>query len=154
MRKVGLILLVATMALVSSARPALAIKAFYDVFTAEYIAEHEDREFAEFVTKKAKCYVCHQGRKSKKNHNLYGIHLVEPLDKKKDKKDVEKITKALKRAALLHSDPKDKKSPTYGELIAAGKLPGGELESLKKEPKKPKEPVKPQPEKKEPPTAG
>ena len=39
----------------------------------------------------------------------------------------------------MPSDPKDKKSPTFAELIAEGKLPGGKLEDVLKEPE-PKEP--------------
>ena len=45
------------------------------------------------------------------------------------------IKKALAKVAEMHSDPKDDKSPTYGELIKASKLPGGDLEESKKEPK-------------------
>jgi hypothetical protein len=33
---------------------------------------------------------------------------------------------ALNKVAGLKSDPKDPKSPTFGESIKAGKLPGGE----------------------------
>ena len=34
----------------------------------------------------------------------------------------------------MHTDPDDDKSPTYGKLIKANKLPGGSLESVQKEP--------------------
>jgi hypothetical protein len=108
---------------------------FQKVFFAEYITEHEDKEFSEYVTKKVKCFICHQG-KSKKNHNPYGIHLVKLLDKKEDKKDTKKIKAALEKVGKLHSDPKDDKSPTYAELIAQSKLPGGTLEEARKEPPK------------------
>ena len=118
--------------------PALAIKQFQDEWFELYLADNENKEFAEMARSKAKCYICHQGKK-KSNHNPYGIHLVELLDKKKDKKDVEKIVKALKEVGELHSDPKDDSSPTYAELIAQGKLPGGSLEEAKEEPKKTEE---------------
>jgi hypothetical protein len=134
MRKAGLILSIGVAA-VFGARQAHGVAQFQKVFMDEYIAEHENKEFAEYVTKKVKCFVCHQG-KLRKNHNPYGIHLVELLDRKKDVRDVPKIKAALEKVAKMHSDPKDDKSPTYSELIAAGKLPGGELEEVQKEPKK------------------
>jgi hypothetical protein len=119
------------------AKQAMAIAQFQAVFLKEYINDHEDKEFAKFVKTKARCHVCHQGKVDPKHvhHNAYGKHLVELLDAKTDKKDVEKIKKALAKVAEMHSDPKDDKSPTYGELIKAGKLPGGDLEESKKEPK-------------------
>jgi len=90
--------------------------------------------FAELATgAKTKCFVCHQGKK-KKDRNPYGIALSELLTKK-DKKDTEKIVKALKAVDKIHTNPKDEKSPTYGELIKAGKLPGGSLEDAMKSPK-------------------
>jgi hypothetical protein len=57
------------------------------------------------------------------------------LDKKEDKDNEEKIVEALDKVAKMHVDPKDDKSPTYGDLIAKGTLPGGTLEEAKKEPK-------------------
>ena len=55
------------------------------------------------------------------------------MDKKEDAKDKEKILAALKKVEDLHSDPEDDKSPTYGELIRANKLPGGPLEEVQKD---------------------
>jgi hypothetical protein len=40
-----------------------------------------------------------------------------------DNKD--KIGEALDKAAQLKSKPGDSSSPTFGDLIKAGKLPGG-----------------------------
>jgi len=120
-------------AAVAGADSALAVMQFQNAFMEKYIKNHEDKKFSEFVTTKVKCFVCHQGKK-RTNHNAYGVHLVELLDKKKDVRDVAKINEALDKVAKLHSDPKDDKSPTYGELIAKGTLPGGELEDVKKEP--------------------
>jgi len=45
---------------------------------------------------------------------------------KADKEDAEKIRKALDTVAKMKSDPKDEKSPTFGELLQAGQLPGGD----------------------------
>jgi hypothetical protein len=134
MRKLGLMAILSMLAIGASAQPALAVVQFQNVFLKEYIDKHENKEFAKSVKEmKVKCLICHQGKK-RTNHNPYGIHLVELLDRKKDLKDVEKIKAALDKVAKMHSDPKDEKSPTYGELIAAGKLPGGELEEVEKEP--------------------
>ena len=131
-------LLIAAFALTTlffaSAQPALAVAKFQKVFFDHYLKEHKDEEFAEYVKTKVKCYVCHQGKK-KKNHNPYGVHLVKLLDKKKDAKDDAKIVASLEKVGKMPSNPKDKKSPTYAELIAKGQLSGGKLEDLKKEPK-------------------
>jgi hypothetical protein len=114
---------------------ALAVKAFSDEFRAKYVKEKpandKEKQFAEAVTK-AKCLVCHEG-KSKRDRNPYGVQLSKLLDKKADKDNVEKIQKALDRVAKMKSDPKKKDSSTFGELIAAGKLPGGEPQEEKKE---------------------
>ncbi len=55
---------------------------------------------------------------------------------KKDAKKPEKIAEGLKKALAMHVDPKDEKSETYLDRLKAGKWPGGDLEDLKKEPKK------------------
>ena len=116
---------------------ANAIKPFSDQFKAKYVKEKprndKEKALAEAVAK-AKCLVCHEG-KSKKNRNVYGKQLAELLDKKTDKENVEKIKKALDRVAKTKVDAKKKDSPTFGDLIAQGKLPGGEpkTEEEKKE---------------------
>lgn len=139
------------------AKPCFAVlqfqKEFYEIYNIDKKAE-EKTDFAKAVLE-AKCYLCHQGKKSKKNRNCYGQEMSKLLDAKKDKKDKEKIAAAIQKVAKLHTDPKDEKSPTYGDLIKAGKLPCGPLEEAKKEPE-PKEgteddmevekPVAPKPE--------
>jgi hypothetical protein len=136
MRKLALTLIVALTASVLYVQSAAAIAPFQAAFIKLYVNDHEDKEFAKYVKTKAKCHICHQGKVSPKNvhHNAYGVHLVELLDAKTDKKDVDKINEALAKVAEMHSDPEDEKSPTYGELIAQSKLPGGELEESQKEP--------------------
>ncbi|HUT93863.1 MAG TPA: hypothetical protein VMY37_30650 [Thermoguttaceae bacterium] len=141
MRKAWLFAVTAALAagavLGGSTPSALAIKPFSDQFRAKYVKEKpaNDREkaLAEAVTK-AKCLVCHEG-KSKKNRNPYGKQLAELLDKKTDKENVEKIHKAMDKVAKMKSDAKKKDSPTFGELIAAGKLPGAEPKEEKEEEK-------------------
>ena len=105
----------------SAARPAYAIKQFFDEFKAMYVKDGSPLA-AEVET--AKCNVCHVG-KSKKDRNAYGNALAELLDKKEDAKNVEKIKQALADVAKMPSDPDKKDSPTFGKLIEDGKLPGG-----------------------------
>ncbi|QDT67746.1 hypothetical protein MalM25_06490 [Planctomycetes bacterium MalM25] len=112
------------------ATPSLAIKQFQDQYFEKY-ADGSDEGFSE-LAKEAKCYNCHQGKK-KKNRNAYGQALAEHLSKK-DKKDVEKIVAALEKVAEESSNADDPDAPTFGELIAEGKLPGGTLEESKEEP--------------------
>ena len=127
--------LVVAAALLVTARSAKAIPNFQKAFFKLYLEEHEDEEFVAFMKRKAKCFICHQGKKDKHNHNAYGDHLVELLDHKKDKKDFEKITNALKEVEELPFDPEDEESQTYAERIAESKLPGADtLEELQEEP--------------------
>jgi hypothetical protein len=136
MRRFVVMLVTAVVFLGSSAPQASAIVPFMKEFQKLYITPETDEEFAELVMgKKTKCLVCHQGKK-RKHHNPYGEHLEHLLDKKKDKKDKEKIIAALKKVEKTHIDPKDDKSPTYGDLIEANKLPGGPLKDVQKEPEK------------------
>jgi len=102
-----------------------ADKAFRDRFVAVYVKadskDAKDKAFAAAV-EKAKCAICHEG-KSKKNRNLYGKALAELLTRKTDTENKEKIQAALKKVEKKRADPKNDKSPTFGELIKAGKLP-------------------------------
>lgn len=125
-------LLVALAASYFMTEAAEAIPAFQTQFYKKYLDGNENAEYVNLVKKEAKCWLCHQG-KDRKHHNAYGIHLTEHLTKK-DIKDVEKIIKALDTVAALHSNPDDDKSKTYGEMIAAGELPGGSVEACKEEP--------------------
>ncbi len=135
MQKLVLMLSVIVLAISSLAQPAQAIKQFSNEFMKLYKVDKESEEKTDFAKAvlEAKCYVCHQGKK-KKNRNSYGTELSKLLDKKKDKKDTKKIIEALEKVAKMHTEAKDEKSPTYGELIQAGKLPGGPLADAKKEP--------------------
>ena len=120
----------------ATARPAMAIKPFYDVFKKDYLDDNPNKKFVEEVENGTnKCLVCHQG-KSKKNRNPFGKELAKLLDKKKDAKNTEKISESIKKVLAMHVDPKDDKSETFGDRLKAGKFPGGDLEDLKKEPPK------------------
>lgn len=122
---------------INLAQPALAVLQFQKVFVNHYVGDDKESDWA-IQVKEAKCWACHQG-KSRKQHNPYGVHLVPLLDRKKDAKNPEKIVEALEKVAAMHSIEGDDSSPTYGELIKAGKLPGGTLEECKTEPEKPAE---------------
>jgi len=108
----------------ATARPALAIKQFNDEFKAVYVkpdsSDPAEKALAAAV-ETAKCNLCHKG-KEKKDRNAYGEALAELLDKKEDAKNVDKIRKALETVAAKASPDG---GPTFGELIKAGKLPGG-----------------------------
>jgi len=105
----------------ASVREAYAIKQFADEFKAVYVKDGTPLAAA---VEEAKCNVCHVG-KSKKDRNAYGEALAKLLDKKEDAKNVEKIRKALEDVAAQSSDPAKADAPTFGQLIAEGKLPGG-----------------------------
>lgn len=100
------------------ARPAFAVKQFYDEFKEVYV---NNGSLDASMVAKAKCNICHEG-KSKKNKNAYGKLLDELLDRKKDAKNPQKIREALEKVAAAKSPA----GPTYGELLKEGKLPVSE----------------------------
>ncbi len=114
--------------LLAPAESAHAIAPFKKEFDAKYVKEDpstpEEIAFAAAV-KKVKCNVCHVGKK-KKDRNAYGDALDALLDRKADMKNKAKIQEALDKVADMKSDADDPNSPTFGELIKQGKLPGGE----------------------------
>jgi hypothetical protein len=134
MSKPTLTLFVASIVFGVGLRHATATPAFQAAFTKAYVTDNKDEEFVK-LAKEAKCNICHQGKVNPKNihHNAYGKELMKLLEAKKDNKNAKKIQEALEKVAKVHTDAKDKKSPTYGELIAKGKLPGGELKESKRE---------------------
>jgi hypothetical protein len=132
MHRLALTLSLVVVAVLATTRPAHAIPQFQKEFVILYVGDDKDSDFGKLV-KQAGCFTCHQG-KLRKNHNPYGEHLDELLDKKTDMKNPEKIVEALKKVEAMHSVAGDDKSPTYGELIKQGQLPGGSLEDVKKEP--------------------
>jgi hypothetical protein len=91
----------------------------------------EDKAFV-VVVENAKCSVCHEPGDNRKLRNRYGKALAEIIKPKdaadwKGEKDAKKIEEAFEKVAVIHIDVKDDKSPTYGDLIKQGKLPGGEV---------------------------
>jgi hypothetical protein len=138
MQKFAFVLVVGAVAVGSLAQPAQAVKQFSDQFNKLYNVDKKDKDPSDFAKAvlEAKCYNCHQGKKSKHNRNRYGAELAKLLDKKKDAKNPAKIIEALETVAKIHTDPSDPNSPTYGDLIQAGQLPGGPLADSKQEPPK------------------
>jgi hypothetical protein len=116
--------------LLTSASIAAAHPQFQKQFLDKYVKGNSNKEFVTLVQKKAKCFVCHdtkkddKGKTNKKNRNAYGNELAK-LITKNDRKDVKKIQDALEKVSKLKSDTKDPNSPTFGDLIAQGKLPAG-----------------------------
>jgi hypothetical protein len=107
---------------------ARAIPAFNKEFVDKYVkkepANDSEKALAAAVNK-VKCNVCHMGT-NKKMRNEYGKALKGLLDKKTDIKNVAKIQGALEKVAGMKSNPSDPSSPTFGELLDQGKLPGGD----------------------------
>ncbi len=125
-------------ALVANVRVARAIPPFWKEFEAKYVkpdsADEKEKAFAAAAenAKTGKCNVCHLGS-DKKMRNAFGKQLAMLLKKDNFKADRLKsegdkakaeIAAALEAVAGMKSG--DDKSPTFGELIAQGKLPGGE----------------------------
>lgn len=117
--------------LVSASPTAKAVPQFKKEFDALYVKPDSEngneKVFAETV-EKVKCDVCHVPKKPKKMRNGYGEALSQFLDHKADKNNKEKIIEALEKVAAMKSVADDDNAPTFGELIAAGKLPGGEVD--------------------------
>ena len=134
MRFACLFLVASAVFIFGVAQPAAGVQQFFDAFVKTYVTDHPDKKFVELVTKDAKCHVCHKG-KNRKNHNVFGEELDTLLDRKTDVKDQEKILAAFNKVLDMHVDPKNDKSETYRDRVKSGKLPAGELDDLKKEPK-------------------
>lgn len=91
----------------------------------------ENKAYIKLVAKgKDRCLVCHQGKK-RHNYNPYGQQFVGNLTED-DKKDDDKIKEWLTKVGKMHSNADDDSSPTYNELIADRKFPGGDVEELRK----------------------
>ncbi len=126
---IGLCGLAVAIAFLWQPPPAEAIREFREEFLVLYVNRDSDdptdQAFAELV-EKADCYLCHEGR-LRRDRNRYGAALAELLDRFEDRRDAARIRAALQKVDEIRSDAEDDQSPTFGELIRAGKLPGGEL---------------------------
>lgn len=113
-----------------SESPSRGHAEYQRVFQEQYVKAPDVDKAYRALVRKAKCYVCHQG-KDRKNYNRYGLALTAHL-KEGDKKDKPKTLAALAAVATEMSDGEGSRS--FGDLIAGGDLPGGPLEESKKEP--------------------
>ncbi len=111
----------------AGAPAAHAVPNFKKEFDSMYVkadsTDPAEKQLAADVDR-VKCNVCHMPA-SKKERNAYGRALSKFL-KKADKDDTPKIHSALEKVADMKVDPNDANSPTFGDLIKQGKLPGGE----------------------------
>jgi hypothetical protein len=131
MKKSFLLALSAVIALSAwfvSVDPARAIAPFKKEWDKRYVKKDSavpaEKALAEAAAT-AKCTVCHMGEE-RKNHNPYGKELKKLLNKKTDKDNTEKMNQAFDTVEKIHSNPNDPTSPTFGDLIKQGKLPGGD----------------------------
>lgn len=119
-------------------RAALALPPFFKEFQATYLkpdsSDEQEQAFAKQVTDSVKCNVCHVQGEKKTVRNAYGTQLSELLKKDNFKADRLKaepdkckaeIVAAFEAVASKKSG--DENSPTFGELIAQHKLPGGDV---------------------------
>src|SRR4029079_16724049 len=107
---------------------------FQQVFIDRYLADHPDRDFVDYVRCQAKCNVCHQGCENRKNHTDYGRELAKRLNALADRNNTAKILAAYKEVADLPADASNPTGPTFGQRIADGQLPAGQLDDAKREP--------------------
>lgn len=135
MHRLSFIVLFSMIAGMFGSDPALAFVQFQKQWVETYIDKEDDsdenKKYIKMVAKgKDRCLVCHQGKK-RVHYNPYGEHFVGNLTED-DKKDKKKIAEWIATVGEMHSDPDDDESPTYDELIAAKKFPGGDVEDLRK----------------------
>jgi hypothetical protein len=110
--------------------PAWAVPAFSEAFKKKYVEGNGNQAFVDAVAG-AKCNVCHMGEK-KKDKNEYGKAVGKFLmkgdfagDSKKYDPKSEEGMKVLAEGLDKAAAEKSSGGMTYGELIKAGKLPGG-----------------------------
>jgi Leucine Rich Repeat (LRR) protein len=137
-RVAWLALFAAAMVVTGRAPTAQALPPFFKEFQAKYVkadsADEKDKAFANTVTQTAKCNVCHVAGQDKKARNAYGKQLAMLLKKdnfkaERLKAEAEKCTAEIVAAldAVAAMKSAEGESPTFGELIAQGKLPGGDV---------------------------
>ena len=122
MKKVCACLVLLSVALVWCMQSASALPPFNKEWMAKYNAGEANAEF-----KEARCNVCHAGD-NKKMKNEYGKAVGKYLTKAKYQavKDDEAAAKKYILEGLQKAEgDKGGAGKSYGELIKAGKLPGG-----------------------------
>ncbi len=121
--------LTAAVIVASAAAPAAAVPAFREQFRAKYIKpdSNNPQDIAlRDAFDGAGCNLCHVGE-DRTNRNAYGRALATLVSRKTDTRNKEKIQAALDKVAAMKSRPEDPRSPSFGEIIASGKLPTDEV---------------------------
>lgn len=102
----------------------------YPIYKKPFEAKYVQPGMPLFVAWKGEtktCFVCHFAGSTKKTYAAYGFAFKKFVTKKDGKVLTaaleKKINDAFDAVEKLPSDPEDKSSPTFGELIKAGKLP-------------------------------
>ncbi len=143
MKKIGLYVLFAVLAVTVAGRSAAPVHAFppfkkeFDNLYIKEAPETDAEKSLKEAAATAKCGICHNGPegKEKKIRNTYGKAIEELMPKDLDKEGLDKLKKnpaqikeLLEKAAKEHSIAGDPNSPTFGHLIKEGKLPGKDVE--------------------------
>jgi hypothetical protein len=110
----GLVLTLAGIVCLTSARHAEARQQYYGWWIATYPSVAEKNE----VKKSVRCNVCHVGA-TKKNRNDYGKAIAKALDGKQNVRVKAKFEDALKTAAK----EKNPDGKAFGDLLEANELP-------------------------------
>jgi hypothetical protein len=113
-----------------AARPAAAVKPFFEQFKALYVksdtTDHTMKIFNLAVEKK-QCTICHVKKAPHgKPFNAYGTQISKLLTKN-NANDPKTIRAAMKKVEKIKTDPSDPKSPNFGTRLKQGKLPVGEI---------------------------
>jgi hypothetical protein len=122
MKKIAVCVVIGLIAFAVSLKSASALPPF----NKEWVAKYNPGE-ANATFKDAKCNVCHAGE-SKKMKNEYGKAVGKYLTKAKYneiKDDQAAAQKYIAEGLQKAEGEKSSSGQTYGELIKAGKLPGG-----------------------------
>lgn len=111
--------------------PAFAIKQFGEAWGEFYVKDSKNEEFKKLAVE-AKCNVCHIDGENKKKHNPYGVEVHKLLHKKdfpadRFKTDAAKCKAEIEAALKKVEEVKAKDGKTFGEIIKAGQLPGGDV---------------------------
>jgi hypothetical protein len=120
-----------------AARPAAAVKPFFEQFKSMYVdpkTTNHNKLIFNLAVEKKQCTICH---KLKTPHgapfNAYGEQVSKLLNAKRDAANPRAIKAALGKVSRLKSIADDPKSPTFGERLRTGKLPVGEIHVVPKD---------------------
>ena len=133
MKKLICCLLFGALAVVMNTNEASATSDINKTFIAKYNVKEpktDSEKALGALAAKAKCNVCHVGKK-KADRNEFGQAIAKLVDKDemkalKSAKKTEELTKMITADLDKVEKEKNKAGKTFGELIKAGQLPGGE----------------------------